>query len=204
MNQPTPPQQPGQNPQFAAYPPQMQQPPKKKSIFKKWWFWLIAVIVVIGIASQSGGGSTGSATDGGSASGGSAAKKDDAVGLNTAVKDDDIEFTVTGFKCGVTVKTYQQLTPQGQFCQLDLSAKNVGSKQVMLSSTGIKLLDDKGAEYQPSSETIGVEESLFIKAINPGNTMTGKVYVDVPTDVQPTRAVLQGGLFSKGAKVNLS
>ena len=44
----------------------------------------------------------------------------------------------------------------------------------------------------------------MMKQINPGNTLTGSVCFDVPKEVTPAKAKLQGSMFSRGAAVTLN
>ncbi|NNG20633.1 DUF4352 domain-containing protein [Naumannella sp. ID2617S] len=216
MSQQQPPQRPHQqHPNYAMYPPQqgMQPPPApqpkpKKPIFKRVWFWLLAGLVGIIVISQLSGGGSGASTAepaGQSQPATRAARTTPPpAGLNTPVTDDGVEFTVTGFQCGVKVSDISRtLQPQGQFCKMDLTAKNTGTKQSSLMDDYLKVMDDKGAEYKSSSETWMVNGVILMKQINPGNTLTGSVYYDVPKEVSPSRAKLQGSLFGKGANVSL-
>ncbi|OYO02696.1 DUF4352 domain-containing protein [Enemella evansiae] len=217
MSQQQPPQRPHQqHPNYAMYPPQGQPqpgpagpPPKaKKPIHKRIWFWLLLVLVGIVLISQAGGGGSESA-DGDGQPAGQPARAGKTTpppaGLNTPVKDEDLEFTVTGFKCGVSVEDpLTKIQPQGQFCKMDLSVKNLGSKQETLLDNNVKVLDDKGAEYASGSETFIVKDVIVLKQINPGNTLTGSIYYDVPADVTPTRAKVQGSMFSRGGTIALA
>jgi len=226
FGQPQPPQHnqfPGQP--YAPQPNPGQpvfQPPAAK---KKGKGCLIVIGVIVGILILGGiigainGGksaSSGTSTQAGAASqaGASGAKttapattkaaEPAAPGLGTAVADEDLEFTITAFKCGVTVKTYKPLTPQGQFCQVDLTIKNTGKKQAMVTDNQINLLDAAGVEYSTSSDTLTADGTIFLQDVNPGNSFKGIAYFDVPKDVTPTTAVVKGGLFSKGKSIRLS
>jgi len=126
-------------------------------------------------------------------------------GIGAAVTDGDLQFTVTAYKCGVTVKDARgPLAPQGQFCQLDLTIKNTGKTQALVDSTQINLLDAAGVEYSTSSDTLMVDGIIFLKQVNPGNSITGSAYFDVPKEVTPTVARVKGGLFSKGAQIKVA
>lgn len=219
MTQQSAPQQPN-NPQYAYNPSQTPPPPPGAGAKKKGWVkWVIAVVVLLVLggcinaltkgssdketttqaaATTQAGEATKAATT-------AAGKKEEAAaGVGTAVKSGDIEFTITAFTCGVSVTEPVTVTPQGKFCQLGLTAKNVGTKQVMLSDSQVVLTDDKGAEYKASSDTFMAPGAILLKQINPGNTLTGTIYVDVPADVTPTKAVVKGDLFAKGATIKLA
>jgi len=203
---------PGQQPPF--------QPPAKK---RKGKGCLIAVLIVVALivivaigSALNGGGSKASpgtsstteaaATGSASTQPGKATTAAAAMpGIGAAVTDGDLQFTVTAYKCGVTVKDYSgALTPQGQFCQLDLTIKNNGKTQATVDSTQINLLDAAGVEYSTSSDTLMVDGTIFLKQVNPGNSITGSAYFDVPKEVSPTVARVKGGLFSKGAQIKVA
>lgn len=186
---------PGQQPPF--------QPVAKK---RKGKGRLIAVLIVVAllvlgaiVAALNGGGSK--ASPGTSSTTQAAAMP----GIGAAVTDGDLQFTVTAYKCGVTVKDARgALAPQGQFCQLDLTIKNNGKTQAPVDGSQINLLDAAGVEYSTSSDTLMVDGTIFLKQVNPGNSITGSAYFDVPKEVTPTVARVKGGLFSKGAQIKVA
>lgn len=214
------PQQP-QGPAYAHHPQQgvgapVPPPaaPKKKRNWLKIVGGVVLLLILAGcIKAVAGGGSTAAKSEAPAAPAGQTTstapkkeepKKDAPAALNTPVKSGDMEFTVTGFACDVTVESFTTVTPQGHFCKLTLSAKNVGTKQVTLFDGQLVVKDAKGAEYKASSETFAVKDVILAKQINPGNTLTGAVYYDVPVDVVPNLAELKGDLFvAKPAKITL-
>lgn len=198
-------QHPGQPPYGAA-----PQPPKKKMGAGKVVMLVLVglVVLIVGVSALSGGG------DGDQAGGpGSNAAKGDTdpeapalPALGDPVVVDDLEFTLTKFKCGVTVKdiTDSKLKPQGQFCKVSVAVKNVGKSEEHLFDEAVKLLGDDENEFSPSSDTFFVKNALSWETINPGNTVKGVVYFDIPKDVEPKVAAVGGGLFSEPAEVALS
>ena len=87
---------------------------------------------------------------------------------------------------------------------MDLTIKNNGKDQATVSDSQIDLLNEAGNKYSTSSDTLLVEGVIFLKAINPGNSLKGSAYFDVPKDVTPTVAVVKGSMFSSGTKIRLS
>ncbi len=123
------------------------------------------------------------------------------------------DFTVNSVKCGVSTVggEYFKETAQGQFCLVSLKVKNTGTKAQLFTSNEQKLLDAKGNEYSYSSEaTVALmsqkgESDLWLKEINPGNSVTSQIVFDIPSDVEPTILHLSdGGLTDKGIDVALS
>lgn len=197
----TPPPQPPYANQY-PYPPQ--QPPKKKHGCL--WAMLIAigviVVLIIFIAIGSSGSSSSSTGDSGTAS---AAPAEKTAKIGQSVNAGDIAVTVTAFKCGVTVKDFADtpIKPQGQFCSLDVTFRNNGSDQVEVDDSDLSLHDAKGASYRTSSDTLVGDDSIFLKKVNPGNTLKGVAYFDVPKGTSPIAAQFDGSIFSSPAKVAL-
>ena len=119
---------------------------------------VVGLLVLGGVVNAIGGGgktSTSSATTAAPAASGAEAVKTTqaakteaaAPGVGTLVGDKDLEFTITAFTCDVTVKDYSgALTPQGKFCQADLTIKNKGKDQALVDDSQIELLDGAGDE----------------------------------------------------------
>ncbi|MGA4507933.1 DUF4352 domain-containing protein [Propionibacteriaceae bacterium G1746] len=125
--------------------------------------------------------------------------------LGVAVTSGDLQYTLSNFKCGVTVTDLTgTLKPQGKFCVVDVVVKNVGKKATWFTDDDIKLLDGSDVEYSPSDDILFVDGAIAFEEINPGNTIKGKVWFDIPTDAKPVQAQVKGGLFDKGQKISLA
>lgn len=187
-------------PQFpnSAPPPGMvppQQPKKKKPVFLIGCLGAIAFFVVIGIIIAVVAAST--------VGGGASSEPKELPKIGTPVKSDDLEFTLSDYACGVKVSDPTgELTPQGQFCKISVSVKNVGTKEAVLLDTAVKLKNGE-AEYSASSDTLFVNDSLKFETVNPGNTVKGVIYFDVPKDVVPKVAKVSGNIFSSGKDIAL-
>ena len=124
--------------------------------------------------------------------------------LGTPVVSGDVEFTLTNFRCGVQPTGLgQKIEPQGKFCVIDVSVKNVGKQEALISDSDITLVDAHGLEFSASSDTLFVDGVLMFETVNPGNKVSGKVYFDVPQDVTPTAAQVKSGWFTKTQTVTL-
>ena len=119
---------------------------------------------------------------------------------------------MTGIKCGQASlgSEYFKEKAQGQFCTVGMKVKNTGTKAQSFWADKQKLIDAKGAEYSYSSEgTLAAAAegtaNIWLKEINPGNTLTGQLVFDIPTDAKPTKMHLSdGGLTDQGIDVALS
>lgn len=170
---------------------------------------LVLLIVVISAASGGSKDGVGNSSDKKSAQ--SESKKDNAKlsGIGEAVQDGKFEFTVSSIECGKTsVGTNQYLTKQaqGQFCLLNLSIKNIGTEAQTFDSSNVYLFDASDAKFSADSSAsmyANPEGSTFLNQINPGNSVTGSVVFDLPTDKTPVVAELHDSMFSGGVKVQL-
>lgn len=190
---------------------------------KKNWFkrhkilTVILVLVVLGIISGLVGGgenkkntnSTQNQTNTANKPQEEPAKKEELAKIGAPVRDGKFEFTVKSMQCGKTsVGTNQYLTkaPQGQFCLLNLSVKNIGNEAQSLLSSNQYLLNDAGQKYS-ADDTATMYNSpngtTWYNDINPGNSVEGAIVFDVPKDVTPTVAQLHDSAFSNGVQVNL-
>jgi hypothetical protein len=71
-------------------------------------------------------------------------------GLNTPVEDGKFRFTVTSVSCGHdTVGTIVTRQAQGQYCIVDLSVTNIGTKGQLLLDSVQKAVGSDGAVYGP-------------------------------------------------------
>lgn len=136
-------------------------------------------------------------------------KKEELASIGTAVRDGKFEFVVKSLECGKTsVGTNQYLTkaPQGQFCLLNLTVKNIGNEAQSLLSSNQYLFNDAGQKYSADDTATMYNSpngSSWYNDINPGNSVEGAIVFDVPKDVVPTVAQLHDSAFSSGIKVNL-
>ncbi len=170
---------------------------------------ILGGLLVLGVIGGAlGGGSSTSARSGDATSNAAAttaAQKSTAAqlpGIGAAVTSGDVEYTVTAFACDVSVTNYSgAITPQGKWCKLDVTVKNVGKQKVTVTDDFIKVKDAAGVEYSTGSETVMVDGTIFLKGINPGNSIQGTAYFDVPKDAAPVTAVLKGGYFAKSVDV---
>jgi len=132
-----------------------------------------------------------------------------AAGLGTAVRDGKFEFVVDSIKCGISSvgSDFTVAKPQGEFCKVSVRVTNIGDEAQMLDSSDQELLDAAGRKYQASGgDVFMADEStrdLMMENINPGNTVSGPIYFDVPAGTQPVKIELHDSSLSDGAVVRL-
>lgn len=131
-----------------------------------------------------------------------------AAGLNEPVRDGKFEFAVRGVQCGQTRVGNQFLNKeaQGQYCVVSLNIKNVGNEAQTMVGDAQKLFDSQGREFSSDSEAAiySDQSKVWLEQINPGNSVDGQIYFDIPKDAQPVRLKLHDSLFSGGVTVNLT
>jgi hypothetical protein len=130
---------------------------------------------------------------------------DTAVGK--PARDGKFEFTVKKIECGVMRVGTKDFgaRPQGQFCLVDVTVKNIGTEAQMFDGSSQYAYDDEGTEFAHSGEAAGHvndgDDTTFLQQINPGNQVAGTLVFDVPVDAKITSVVLHDSLFSGGVRV---
>ena len=205
-----PPQGYGPPPQGWGPPP---EPPKRKR--RKWpWVLLGLLALLFGgcavLVSAIGNGvdqATTTAPDPGNAEGGAPAPEAGTPGIGQEAVSGDLTFVVSGLSCStdrIGTETFGT-SPQGQFCTLDVLARNTGDEPATFAGSNATLLNEQGQQFAADTEAaiyLPNAESLY-EPINPGNELSSQVVFDVPVETVPTAVELRGGVFSDPATVNL-
>lgn len=161
--------------------------------------------------SQSGSSGSGSSGSSGVSSGGSSAasskaeKKD--LGVGTPVRDGQFEFTITKVQTGVKSVGDQYLgsTAQGQYVLISVTVKNIGDSSQTMFDSNQKVTDETGRSFDPDStaELYMKNNDVWMKDVNPGNSVSGTLVYDMPKDAVPASIELHDSMFSGGVKVSL-
>jgi uncharacterized protein DUF4352 len=118
-------------------------------------------------------------------------------------------FTVTGSKCGVKSVGPADLEQKatGQFCLVDVSVKNVGTKATLLDGGAQKGVDAQGKEY-PVADLATVylndKSPTLLEEIKPGAEVKGVLPFQVPAATELSAIVLHGSMSTPGVRVALS
>ena len=129
--------------------------------------------------------------------------------IGEPARDGKFEFTVKSVECGKTsVGTNQYLTktPQGQYCFMAVSVKNIGDQAQSLFSANQKLLNAQNQQYAADDTATlyaAPNGSSWYSNINPGNSVEGIIVFDIPKDQTPVTAELHDSAYSGGVKVSL-
>lgn len=134
-----------------------------------------------------------------------AAEAEAAPGLGDAVRDGNFEFTVNEVETGLTTigEGLTQESPQGQFVLIRISVTNIGDQGATMFDSAQTLIDEQGREHSTSSASIWLDEGLWLDEINPGNSVSGVLLYDIPTDATPTSLELHDSMFSGGVTISL-
>ena len=128
--------------------------------------------------------------------------------LGKTVRDGKFAFTVTAVKCGIAqVGTGDILVQkaQGQYCRVSLKVENIGAEAQMMFASNQYLFDTKGRKFSADATANIYDDStkLMFEEINPGNSIKGFVYFDVPKGTKVSKLELHDSLFSDGVEVRL-
>lgn len=185
--------------------------------FKKKRVIIPAAIVLIVIASRVGGGdSEPSPAASGSSGGGQAeqaapeASTGSGVGIGQAAEDGDFSFVVDSFECiGSVVKSTNDFLDdaeaQGEWCVLSITVTNTGDSAGTLFASNQYLVDNQEREFAASDsfEVYLLDETPIFEQINPGNSLSGRIYFDVSDPSAIVEAELHDSAFSGGVRVVL-
>lgn len=130
-----------------------------------------------------------------------------AAGLGATVKDGKFAFTVTGIKCGIKRVGTDILgeDAQGQFCRVSLTVRNIGDESQSMFVSNQYAFDARGRKFTADSTASMYDDAsrLLFEDVNPGNSIRGRVYFDMPPGVSVKRLELHDSLLSGGVQVDV-
>ena len=130
------------------------------------------------------------------------------AGIGTKVRDGKFEFVVSSVKCGIAKvgeSEYLQKKAQGQFCAVAMKVTNIGDEPQSMFADNQYAYDAKGRKLSADSEASIYDDSSQVlwEEINPGNSVKGKVYFDIPKGAKITKLELHDSVFSGGVDVKV-
>jgi hypothetical protein len=137
-----------------------------------------------------------------------AAQKAAAPQLGQTVRDGKFAFTVTAVTCGIAqvgTNVYLIQKAQGQYCRASMKVENIGNEAQTMFESNQYLFDTTGRKFSADSTASLYDDSakLMFEAINPGNSINGNVYFDVPIGTKVSKLELHDSMFSGGITVRL-
>jgi uncharacterized protein DUF4352 len=127
--------------------------------------------------------------------------------LGMPIRGGDFLFTLNSKKCGISSvgSAYLNKKPQGSYCRLDLTVKNVTSKpHIFMAQGSMVVTDTQDREFAVDGEAgaYGNKNAMtFLDQINPGNVVRGYVYFDVSGGVKLRSVTFEAGLFTTAQDV---
>jgi len=111
-------------------------------------------------------------------------------------KTGNLKVEVTSIRCGMAEVGGELLkeVAKGQFCEVSVTAQNVGKKKATIDGTLQKLYDNRGRSFASSWDAsyAALEDNPVITFIKPGRTAEGVIVFDVPRDASPETVRLTG------------
>ncbi len=128
--------------------------------------------------------------------------------LGTPIREGSFEFVVQKVECGKASVDSKYLSekPQGEFCLVSITVKNVGTQPQRFLDVNQKAISATGAGFAADSKAAYVASDghpMSLTPVNPGNTMTGVMVYDVPKDTKITKMELHETTVSRGVTVKV-
>jgi hypothetical protein len=129
-------------------------------------------------------------------------------GIGKAVRDGKFEFVVSRVDCSQSRVGLERLshTAKGKFCVVSLSVKNIADRPQLFLGKAQKVVNAAGASFH-DDQIAGLYANrvtqTFLRKIDPGDKVVGKLVFDVPKATQLTTVELHDSFFSRGARVSV-
>jgi hypothetical protein len=129
--------------------------------------------------------------------------------LNQPARDGKLQFTVDSVSCGKATEGNGSLTTsaQGQFCEVRLTVKNVGTDARVFAGAFQEAKGSDGNTYRDDVEAEAYANSAdqtFFSQINPGNEVKGVLVFDIPQGGKIVSLELHDSPLSAGVIVSVS
>jgi hypothetical protein len=126
--------------------------------------------------------------------------------LGTPVRDGNLEFVVSGVRCGVPEigSGLLKRTAGGQYCLAEVRAANVKDDARTLYEPFQKLIDSAGRKHSAdvTMRVVFRDQTLWDK-IEPGQRVRGTMVFDIPKGVSAAALELHDGIASGGVTVRV-
>jgi hypothetical protein len=131
-----------------------------------------------------------------------------APGIGKAVRDGKFEFVVSRVDCSQSRVGLERLNREakGKFCVVSLSVKNIADRPQLFLAKAQKVANAAGATFH-DDQIAGLYANratqTFLRKIDPGEKVVGKLVFDVPKATKLTTVELHDSFLSRGAKVSV-
>ena len=125
-------------------------------------------------------------------------------GLGKKAKDGDFTFVATDLRCNIMrVGRAYGAKPSGQYCAINISVYNHSNTSQFIDVSAQIAFDKKRRQYPAdTSADIYSANSIDLKSVNPGITVHGTLYFDMPKRDKPSYFMFHDSSFSGGVRVN--
>ena len=111
-------------------------------------------------------------------------------------------------KCGIAqvgTNVYLTQKAQGQYCRASIKVENIGDEAQTMFASNQYLFDTKGRKFSADATANMYDDSakLMFEEINPGNSLRGYVFFDVPKGTKISKLELHDSMLSGGIEVRL-
>ncbi|MFI5839536.1 DUF4352 domain-containing protein [Catenuloplanes sp. NPDC051500] len=129
-----------------------------------------------------------------------------SAGLNQPVRDERIAFTVHGVRCGLDALDglFSSQAATGQFCLVELSASNLGTRRLTISDAAQRAVLSSGricAADTVAGLIANGDRQVFPSDLRPGRSVTGLIVFDIPRGTGIHRLELHESTSSGGVRV---
>lgn len=138
-------------------------------------------------------------TGGGNGGGG----QQQTAGIGDTVTSGDIAFTVHEVTESDSVgEGFMATDAKGLFKVVEVTMANNGNDAATMMSMSHYAYDSDGNEYQTSADAV-MGDSPFLEQTNPGQSVEGSLYYDVPEGTELVKVEFTGGMLSDPVVVSL-
>lgn len=158
----------------------------------------LALVGCVGAPSSSGGAAEPAPASSDQATETAAPAEATQPGVGQVVSANGWDFTVVSVGAAQeTVGSGALSNPaQGVYVPVTVTIVNTSNEAQFLGSDAVTVVDANGAEYSADSfANVYDQAAIPLGDVNPGITLTGPVYFDVPDGTVPTAVTFTGGLF---------
>ena len=129
--------------------------------------------------------------------------------FGSIVKDGDLSFRPTNLVCNIRQvgSGFFAATPTGQYCRITLWIYNHSKESDTLDITSFYAADKKHRQYpgddnadSAGNPTLNNGIGLDFTTLNPGLSITGFVYFDMPKGDSPTYLIFHDSFLSNGVE----
>jgi hypothetical protein len=133
--------------------------------------------------------------------------KNAGPGIGDKARDGKFRFQVTKVQCGIKKvgSAYLGKKAQGEFCAVSVRVENISDEAQTMFASNQYLFDRKGRKFSADDEAAlyADDSQVMFEEVNPGNSIRGRIYFDVPRGTKPVKMELHDSILSGGVDVAL-